>query len=98
MSDESSAQEIDVVSLGILELGREPSDASRLRALAQLNASLADELFSSSARRAGFDAYHARLPFGAEARDVMQKIADRSLAHAHRWRGEDCELAGARRS
>ncbi|MBW2424903.1 MAG: hypothetical protein JRG86_11665 [Deltaproteobacteria bacterium] len=77
-----------------LELGREPSDAARLRALAQLNASLADELFSSHARRAGFDAYHARLPFGMNTRDVLKRIAGQSLARAHRWRGEDCELAG----
>jgi tRNA A-37 threonylcarbamoyl transferase component Bud32 len=81
-----------------LELGREPRDAARLRALAQLNASLADELFSSSARRAGFDAYHARLPFDADARGVMQRVVGQSLDRAHHWRGEDCELAGARRS
>jgi tRNA A-37 threonylcarbamoyl transferase component Bud32 len=83
--------DLEDVSIG----ARLPEDA-RVAALAQLNASLADDAFSESARRAGFDAYRARLPFAQESAAVLEEIARRSLARAHRWRGEGCGVSQPR--
>lgn len=61
--------------------------AARLRALVQLNASLADEAFDAAARRAALEAYHARLPFRRPLGEVAREIHAASLARAHRYRG-----------
>lgn len=66
------------------------TEKARLRALAQLNASLADEAFDAGARRAALEAYADRLPFARPLADVEHEIARRSLERRHRWRGEGC--------
>ncbi|HEB90371.1 MAG TPA: hypothetical protein ENI85_12440, partial [Deltaproteobacteria bacterium] len=50
------------------------SEQMRIRALSQLNASLADEAFSSVVRRAALDAYCDRLPFSLERETVAALI------------------------
>jgi len=69
--------------------------SDRLRALAQLNASLDDEAFPIEARHAALDAYRERLPFDAGLARIRSQIASQSLARDHRWRGEGCVEVGA---
>lgn len=71
-------------------------EAARITALAQLNASLADEAFSAADRRAALDAYHARLPFHRPLEVIRREILQQSLARQHRFRAADCELAQRR--
>ncbi len=69
------------------------SDEARLTALAQLNASIPDAHLDPGARREALAHYLARLPFASADLDferVKAAVARRSLARAHRWRGEGC--------
>ncbi|MFO0691674.1 MAG: lipopolysaccharide kinase InaA family protein [Myxococcota bacterium] len=71
-----------------------PTDEARLVALAQLNASIADEDLSCAAREAFLARYLARLPFDDPKLDqagARREIARRSLARRHRFRGIGCE-------
>ena len=63
------------------------SDDQRIEDLAQLNASIADELASGRERRAAFDRYASALPFDADAADVRAQIERRSVARGHLYRG-----------
>ena len=72
---------------------RKLSDASRLRALAELNASLPDSIPGAPRCRA-FALYAALLPFRVPARQALRDLVARSLAREHRWTGADCSLAG----
>jgi Ser/Thr protein kinase RdoA (MazF antagonist) len=78
-----------------VRLGARLDDTARVRALAQLNASLAEEAFPTPARLAGFEAYRARLPFEAGSAEILRRIAVQSLARKHRWHGESCALGRA---
>jgi tRNA A-37 threonylcarbamoyl transferase component Bud32 len=69
------------------------SDAARVEALAQLNASLPDAVPASLRRRA-FARYSAALPFGRPRSAVLADVVSRSLARRHRWTGAGCALAG----
>lgn len=64
-------------------------DERRLRALAQLNASLPDR-FPDAARHAAFRRYAAALPFRSGARDALHQVVTRSLTRSHRWSGASC--------
>jgi hypothetical protein len=66
------------------------SDEVRLHALGQLNASLADDAFGLEARLAALEIYRHRVPFSSEYTSIASNIARRSLARAHRWRGDGC--------
>jgi hypothetical protein len=70
------------------------SDARRLRALAQLNASLPDA-FPADARCRAFARYAAALPFGRDVTAVRREVVRASLARAHRWTGAGCADASA---
>lgn len=63
------------------------SDAQRINDLAQLNASIADDLASEPERRAAFDRYASALPFDADDADVLAQIERRSIARRHFYRG-----------
>jgi len=67
-------------------------EGQRIEALAELNASLPDDLISLDERLRGFERYAARLPFEMGADAARVAIARRSLERRHRWRGEGCEL------
>jgi len=71
---------------------RKLSDASRLRALAELNASLPDSIPDASRCRA-FALYAVLLPFRMPARQALRTLVARSLAREHRWTGAGCSLA-----
>lgn len=63
------------------------SEAARLHALVQLNASLADDAFDSVTRREALARYHARIPFTRPLERIAQEIHTRSLTRNHRYRG-----------
>lgn len=68
-------------------------DAERLKALVQLNASLADEDLPIAAREAALARYLERLPFEDPRLDfagARREIARRARARRHRFRGEGC--------
>lgn len=69
------------------------SDDRRLRALAQLNASLPDS-YSAEARCRAFARYAAALPFACGADAARRAVVRSSLARAHRWTGAGCADAG----
>mgnify|MGYP001819194603 FL=1 len=58
----------------------------RLRALAQLNASLPDA-FPNSARRRAFARYAAEHPFPGGNCRALERVVAMSLARRHRWSG-----------
>ncbi len=75
---------------------RDPlSDEQRLQALAELNASLADELASPAARRRAFRDYAAELPFRCGDEAALARLVHLSRARDHLWRGEDCQISDA---
>jgi len=70
---------------------RRLNDRRRLRALAQLNASLPDR-FPDAARRAAFLRYARHLPFRRRPDRVLRRLVRESRARRHRWTGSDCAL------
>lgn len=77
---------------------RRCSDAQRIRALAELNASLPDAMLSASMRRNGFDRYARQLPFEGDRAHALREVIRLSMARRHRWTGADCGAAEALRS
>jgi len=67
-------------------------EPARVEALAQLNASLPDEIPAALRRRA-FARYCAALPFARGRHAALAEVVVRSLARRHRWTGADCGLA-----
>ena len=80
---------------GIRFRRRLPDDA-RLRALAELNASLPDSTLPAFDRCALFQRYAAALPFRRPADAALREVVRRSHARQHAWRGTDCSLPGVR--
>jgi hypothetical protein len=68
---------------------RRLAETRRIRALAELNASLPDAV-PAAARRRAFDRYAARHPFAAGRRAARAEVVRESLARRHRWSGEGC--------
>lgn len=80
-----------LIDLEDIRFRRRMRDATRRRALIQLNASLGDDAMSLAARRAALTAYLERLPFkGVDDATVAPEIARASVDRAHRWRGKKC--------
>ncbi|MBW2313299.1 MAG: hypothetical protein JRH10_03835 [Deltaproteobacteria bacterium] len=71
-----------------VRFARRISARRRLRALAQLNASLPDR-FSDRARLDAFACYTRGLPLGAKG---LKKVVALSRARRHRWTGKDCPV------
>ncbi len=84
--------EAKLIDLEGVRFPRKLSDASRLRALAELNASLPDSIPAAPRRRA-FALYAALLPFRVPAHQALRELVARSLAREHRWTGAGCALA-----
>jgi hypothetical protein len=84
--------EAKLIDLQGVRFPRRLSDASRLRALAELNASLPDSVPDEPRCRA-FARYAALLPFSVPARQALRELVARSLAREHRWTGAGCALA-----
>ncbi len=79
-----------LVDLEGVRFRRRLSERRRLRALAQLNASLPDAI-PAELRLRGFRRYAAALPFRAPERQVLGRLVRLSLSRRHRWTGSDCE-------
>jgi len=79
-----------LVDLTDLEGPTPLDEATRVRALAQVNASIAEELAAAELRRTALERYARRLPFTRPLDDVASDIARESLARAHRWQARDC--------
>ncbi|MDJ0867716.1 MAG: lipopolysaccharide kinase InaA family protein, partial [Myxococcota bacterium] len=67
-------------------------DRQRLRALAQLNASLPDDV-PDAARRRAFERYARALPFRMPRERALRELVARSLERRHRWTGAGCAAA-----
>lgn len=80
-----------LIDLEGLRFAARVPDRRRLRALAQLNASLPDT-FPDEARRAAFARYEHRLPFRRGRERALRWIVARSRARRHRWSGEGCRV------
>jgi tRNA A-37 threonylcarbamoyl transferase component Bud32 len=89
--------EARLVDLEGVRFPRRLSDARRIQALAELNASLPDR-FPADARRRAFALHAAALPFAAGRAAALRAIVERSLARRHRWTGAGCALAEAPRA
>ena len=71
-------------------------DEQRLRALAELNASLPDDVASPEARRRVFQDYANELPFQCGDDAALARLVHLSRERNHHWRGENCRLSDAR--
>jgi len=78
-----------LIDLEGVRFARRLSDRRRLRALAQLNASLPD-VYPAPARSRAFADYVRALPFEGPAEDALALVVRESLARRHRWTGADC--------
>jgi hypothetical protein len=68
-------------------------EPGRVHALAQLNASIADELAEAPLRMKALERSANRLAFSDPLSRVAADIARQSVARAHRWQGTDCVSA-----
>jgi tRNA A-37 threonylcarbamoyl transferase component Bud32 len=96
----AGGRDLALIDLDRVRFRRRLRDQRRLRALAQLNASLPDELCAAEPRCRAFLRYAAALPFsgGARAREAaLERVVRESLARRHRWRGVGCERAAQAR-
>lgn len=74
-----------LIDLEGVHLERRLRDEQRMEALAQLNASLPDNVVSNEQRVGAFERYVRALPFSAP--DARDRIAQMSRARQHLWRG-----------
>jgi len=86
--DAALAEPPRLLDLEGVRFGRRVGKRRRLRALAQLNASLPDR-FPDAARLAAFARYARRVPLGGGA---LRRVVAESRARRHRWAGKDCSL------
>jgi tRNA A-37 threonylcarbamoyl transferase component Bud32 len=81
-----------LIDLEGVRFRRRLTAAQRIRALAQLNASLPDA-FPARARCDAFARYARALPFEKGARGALLAIVRQSLLRRHRWSGAGCDVA-----
>ena len=79
-----------LIDLDGVQFTRRLTDRQRIEALAQLNASLADGLAGSEARRRTFGRYAQAMPFRCGTPEARRRIARRSVQRASAWSGEGC--------
>ena len=91
---EADRMQAALIDLEGVRFPRTLSDAQRIRSLAELNASLPDDLVSGEERGRAFRRYVTALPFKANALQVLEAIVSQSRARAHFWNGADCDLRG----
>jgi len=79
-----------LIDLEGIRFRRRLGDDARVRALAELNASLPDTSLPADVRCVLFRRYAAALPFQMPAERALREVVRRSLARRHAWRGEGC--------
>ena len=84
-----------LIDLEGVRFPRRLTDRQRIRALAELNASLSDAIPDALRHRA-FARYAGQLPFRGDPKDALRRIVELSMARAHRWSGTGCALAQGR--
>jgi len=89
------ALRLALVDLESVRFASRLSDRQRRLDLAQLNASLPDEILGGRERRLAFERYARQLPFESGPETALSEIVRESLARRHRWQGTEC--AGATR-
>jgi hypothetical protein len=72
------------------------SDRQRIQALAELNASLADEWIPPADRCRAFERYARALPFRMGSRRALERVVKLSLERRHAWKGLGCAAAQSR--
>jgi hypothetical protein len=82
-----------LIDLEGVRFRRRLGDEPRLRALAELNASLPEAAVPAAVRREIFLRYAAALPFTTSTGRALREVIRRSLARAHAWRARDCAPA-----
>jgi hypothetical protein len=82
-----------VIDLEGVRFRRRLDDDARLRALAELNASLPEAALPATARCELFRCYATALPFAMPRERALRELVRRSLARRHAWSGRDCELS-----
>jgi hypothetical protein len=82
-----------LIDLEGVRFRRHLSQRSRIQALAELNASLADAALPPAERMRAFARYARALPFRMGNERALARIVELSLERKHRWRGTDCHLA-----
>ena len=99
LSQRGDSLESTLIDLEGVRFRRRLTDDERIQSLAELNASIADDLLSPEQRQLAFERYAQVLPFGegeaarSERLAAEQKIVRRSLARRHLWKGEGCRVA-----
>jgi len=87
--------DVRAIDLEGVRFPRRLREARRLRALAELNASLPDA-YPARLRCRAFRRYAAALPLRDGWRPALERIVRASLAREHRWTGAGCEAAERR--
>lgn len=82
-----------LIDLEGVRFPRRLGDRRRVRALAELNASLPEAFVPASDRRALFVRHARALPFAAPRDAVLQSVVQASLEREHHWSGEDCDAS-----
>jgi hypothetical protein len=85
--------EVALIDLEGVRFARRLSQTRRIQSLAELNASLADDLLSTEVRRHAFEVYCRALPFAGGSPRALAEIVRRSLARDHFWAGRGCREA-----
>jgi tRNA A-37 threonylcarbamoyl transferase component Bud32 len=84
-----------LIDLEAVRFHRRLEDRQRIRALAELNASLPDGWIAPALRRGVFDRCARALPFRDEPDRVLAEVVRESLARNHHWRGDDCGVGAS---
>lgn len=91
----AAGPEARLIDLEGVRLDVSLSDARRIVALAQLNASLPDA-YPAADRCDAFACYARALPFTRGAARALERVVELSLARRHRWTGAGCARAEER--
>lgn len=86
--------ELSLIDLEGIRFSDRLSDRQRIQMLAELNASLDDDLISPAKRAEMFSDYRRVLPFERGNRRAAKEIMRRSLARNQRWRARGVDLSG----
>jgi len=87
-----------LIDLEGVRFPRRLREGDRIKALAELNASLPDDLVPAAMRLESFRRYARALPFASGAHRALREIVRQGLARGHHWSGAACTLAGVSRS
>jgi tRNA A-37 threonylcarbamoyl transferase component Bud32 len=87
---EAGGMSTRLIDLEGVRFPRRLRDGQRIDALAELNASLHDDLVTASERRKAFRRYAAALPFAMATERALERIITASRKRAHLWTGRDC--------